>query len=265
MNDTTAQFESEVFECPHCGTIAQQSWFSAMDASYKIYSAMEHLYFNYRSSIDEHSQSHVLKFLKYMESEFGSSFQKLVPKELSISSCASCPDLTVWIDRKIVYPKHIDVTEPNSDLSEDIQNDYREAALIIAGSPRGSTALLRLALQKLLVQIGKEGKDISNDIAILVEEGLSPKIQQTLDLLRVTGDDAVHPGQIDINDSREMATKLFQLLNLIAEELITIPKELNELYSELLAENTLDDVDAEIEIEIDSTVDVEGTQMDETN
>ncbi|WP_415663473.1 DUF4145 domain-containing protein [Vibrio taketomensis] len=49
---------------------------------------------------------------------------------------------------------------------------------------------------------------MNNDIKELVSEGLSPKIQQALDSLRVVGNNAVHPGQINIDDNAEVAYKL---------------------------------------------------------
>jgi hypothetical protein len=71
-----------------------------------------------------------------------------------------------------------------------------------------------------------------------VSEGLSPKIQQALDLLRVIGNHAVHPGEIDLDDNREVAERLFQILNFIAEEMITKPRELEDLYNSTIPENT---------------------------
>ncbi len=59
----------------------------------------------------------------------------------------------------------------------------------------------------------------------MVSDGLSPKIQQALDLVHVIGNNAVHPGKINLDDNREMAEKLLQILNFIAEEMITKPKE----------------------------------------
>jgi hypothetical protein len=38
-------------------------------------------------------------------------------------------------------------------------------------------------------------------------------VQQSLDIVRVIGNDAVHPGQIDLTDDIETATKLFVLIN----------------------------------------------------
>ena len=60
----------------------------------------------------------------------------------------------------------------------------------------------------------------------------------TLDLLRVVGNNAVHPGQIDLDDDKEVALKMFQILNLIADELITKPKEIEELYNSVVPEET---------------------------
>ena len=123
-------------------------------------------------------------------------------------------------------------------MEQEIQELYREASAIVIDSPKGATALLRLALQLLLKQLGKPGKNINNDIKGLVADGLSPKIQQALDLLRVVGNNAVHPGQIDLDDGRDIALKLFHVLNFIADEMITKPKELELLYGDVVPDET---------------------------
>jgi hypothetical protein len=71
------------------------------------------------------------------------------------------------------------------------------------------------------------------DIAALVQKGLLPGVQEALDSLRVIGNDAVHPGQIDLRDDIDTATSLFGLLNYIVEQMITRPKELQTIYSKL--------------------------------
>jgi hypothetical protein len=137
-----------------------------------------------------------------------------------------------------VYPRTISIDLPNEDLNDDIKSLYLEASNIFLDSPKGSTALLRLALQKLLMQIGKNGKNLNNDIKELVEEGLSDKIQKALDLVRVIGNNAVHPGTIDLDDNSDVALKLFKILNIIADEMITKPKEISELYNDLIPDET---------------------------
>lgn len=168
----------------------------------------------------------------------GSNNESINPSNFSVATCASCDEVTLWIGRSLIYPKKTSLSSPNNDLDEDIKSLYQEAVTIFADSPKGATALLRLALQKLLKQIGKGGKDINNDIKELVSNGLSQKIQQALDIVRVVGKNAVHPGQIDLDDNSEIALKLFHILNFIADEMITKPKKLEKLYDDIIPENT---------------------------
>lgn len=229
---------SEKFKCPHCDTVATQKWFNASEASHTAVDIINHLYLNYRSSTDEIGQRRITHFLGVTDEDLRKSIYHTIPEKLSVATCSSCSNFTLWVNREIVYPKKTTVPPPNKDLDESIKALYVEASTILVDSPKGSTALLRLALQMLLKQIGKSGKNINSDIKDLVAEGLSPKIQQALDLLRVVGNNAVHPGQINLDDNAEVAEKLFSILNFIADELITKPKELEILYADLIPPDT---------------------------
>jgi hypothetical protein len=122
---------------------------------------------------------------------------------------------------------------PHEDLPPEVVEDYQEAQGIVAASPRGAAALLRLAIQKLCMHLGEKGKDLNEDIGHLVKKGLPQQIQRSLDIVRVIGNNAVHPGQIDIRDDPETAQRLFELVNLIVEVMVSQPKRIEELYDRL--------------------------------
>lgn len=228
------EYGSKKFKCPHCSILATQDWSNAFKISMMSSKILDDSYLDYRSQVQDYAQEQISRFISTSQKDFRSSIFELLPKNLSVATCISCEKFTLWVDKGLVYPKKTTVSPPNEDLDEDIKALYIEAATILVDSPKGSTALLRLALQKLLKQIGGTGKNINKDIKDLVADNLSSQMQKALDLLRVVGNNAVHPGQINLDDNIEIARKLFDILNYIAYELITKPKELEVLYADLI-------------------------------
>ena len=84
-------------------------------------------------------------------------------------------------------------------------------------------------------ELGEDGNNINTDIGNLVKKGLPEIVQQSLDIVRVTGNDAVHPGQIDTDDP-DTVVRLFDLVNIIIEYVIALPKKVSGLY-DLLPDN----------------------------
>jgi hypothetical protein len=162
------------------------------------------------------------------------SESEIVHAAIKISCCENCKKNCIWMFDEYIYPNTNGAPRPNSDMPEDVKIDYIEAAEIYTQSPRGAAALLRLAIQKLMVSLGELGENINHDIASLVKKGLPTLIQQALDVVRVTGNSAVHPGQLDTNDE-QIALQLFPLVNLIVEYQISLPARVNNLYSTLPA------------------------------
>jgi Domain of unknown function (DUF4145) len=121
---------------------------------------------------------------------------------------------------------------PNVDTPANVLKTYDEAASIASKSPRAAAGLLRLAVQMLCKELGEPGENLNNDIGSLVKIGLPPRVQQSLDIVRVTGNNAVHPGQIDVDDEQVVAS-LFTLLNIIVEYMVSMPKQIDSLYNEL--------------------------------
>lgn len=157
-------------------------------------------------------------------------------KDMIVGLCDHCSKITIWLNDEMLFPSKPSVPTSNEDLEEDIKKDYNEAAEIVEKSPKSAAALLRLAIQKLCKQLGEKGENINNDIGELVKKGLPAKIQKSLDIVRVVGNESVHPGQINLDDNKETAYKLFDLINLIANTMITQPKEIDNLYNNLPTE-----------------------------
>jgi len=184
----------ESFTCPHCGVLAKQEW-----------------------------ESRGFQFLHYGES---------LKNQLRTAKCQHCSDTSVWILEKMYFPETGNAPFPNSEMPEKVKNIYIEAASISNKSPKGAAALLRLAIQVLCKELGEEGENINNDIGELVKKGLPLIVQQSLDIVRVTGNDAVHPGQIDTDDLN-IVNKLFDLINVIIEYMIALPNKVSGLYDTL--------------------------------
>lgn len=133
----------------------------------------------------------------------------------------------------MIVPSEAPVPPAHVDMPEECRPDYDEARTIVAASPRAAAALLRLAVQKLMVPLGEKGKKINEDIGALVAKGLPVQVQQALDFCRVIGNNAVHPGEIEINDTPEIALNLFAMLNFIVDDRITRPRHIQALYDKL--------------------------------
>jgi len=159
-----------------------------------------------------------------------------------ICQSTDCGEATLWVgelteyggikDAVMVWPSHTPGPRPNDDMPDNVAQAYQEARKVLPHSPRAAGALLRLALQLLMPHVGKAGKNLNDEIAELVREGLRPNVQKALDAVRIIGNDAVHPGAIDTDD-RETVLAMFALLNQIVYDLVTRPRELDEVWQKL--------------------------------
>jgi hypothetical protein len=154
---------------------------------------------------------------------------------VAFSQCHSCERFSIWVQERLIYPIVNSEIVPHEEMPAPVKEDFEEAANIVNLSPRGAAALLRLAIQKLMPLLGENGENVNDDIASLVKKGLEVEIQQAMDVVRVIGNNAVHPGQIDLKDDKATAIKLFDLVNIIVERRISTPKRIAALFSQLPA------------------------------
>lgn len=187
-------FNASAFTCPNCGAYAHQRW---------------------------------------GQGSFLQNGRNVALPDLAIGQCDHCTRWHAWRQTKLVYPVVSVVPKPNADLPENIQAEYKEAAAVLALSPRAACALLRLAIQKLCKHLGEPGKNINDDIGAMVKKGLPERFAKALDVVRVVGNNAVHPGELDLTDDGESALKLFTFVNLLADAALTQPKNIGEFFDAL--------------------------------
>lgn len=150
-----------------------------------------------------------------------------------IARCINCGGKIIWVDSAYAYPE-FPPEEANPDMPQSVLEIYNEAGLIFRKSPRAACALLRLAVERLCNELGETKNSLDENIASLVKKGLSNDIIKQLDILRVVGNKAIHPGYIDLNvDNPVVAYQLMKVLNNIVQRLITEKKQTDFLYDKL--------------------------------
>ncbi|MHA3061655.1 DUF4145 domain-containing protein [Acinetobacter sp. ANC 4631] len=198
MEIVQPQFKLNAFNCPFCNAYAHMEWACKVNNN-----------FNY---------------------------------QILTAECARCNESSIWRNQlssantitrtQMIFPDISISVIPEIDMPEDVKADFEEAKSIFNKSPKAAAALLRLALQKLLKHLGEPGNNINTDIQNLVSGGrLNPAVQKAADTIRITGNNAVHPGTMNDEDVDYIASKMFNLINFIVKKTITEPKELEELYS----------------------------------
>ena len=193
QNYTPPRYEETAFHCPHCNVYAHQNWYDICYAD------------------------------SYLD-----------PWSNKISFCSHCCEHSVWINKQMCHPHLSAAPLAIAEMPESVKDLYNEARDIINRSPRGACALLRLAIQLLVKkELGENEGNLNQAISNLVQKGLPQGIQKALDTVRVVGNNAVHPGVININDNPNIANSLFKLVNIICEKMIKEPQDIDNLFDSL--------------------------------
>ena len=193
--------DKKSFTCPHCGVVSL-------------------MHFHCISYIDK-------DLFEFHERKHGGN------SWVQVATCHNCCKHIIWVDNIYAYPDIV-AEEANSDMPEGVKQLYNEAGLIYNKSPRAACALLRLAIDRLCNELGETDRDINKNIGELVKKGLPASVRQALDVVRVVGNKAIHPGQIAFDvDDVGTATMLMRLLNIIVSRMISEPKEIAGLYDQL--------------------------------
>lgn len=197
-------YKKSSFICPHCKIGAHQRWYR-LDLRNGI---VDLIY----TSVDE----------LWWECD-------------ALSACSLCGEPSLWKNGELVYPiAHSIISDPNEDLPDEIKKIYEEARSVFHNSSRSSAALLRLAMELMLTNLGYTQNRLVDKInSLLVSEGANEEIVLAAEIIRLYGNSSTHTGFIDLNEDKEAAEELFMVINLIAEHQYTRPKKLKALMDKL--------------------------------
>ena len=123
--------------------------------------------------------------------------------ELQTFFCPACQKLVMLIKDtreaesipQLVWPKSTARPPCPAQVPKDIAEDYYEACMVIADSPKASAALSRRALQHLLsTAAGATEKDLVKQIQRVLKTGNLPShISESIDAIRIIGNFSAHP------------------------------------------------------------------------
>jgi Domain of unknown function (DUF4145) len=218
------EYKGDAFNCPSCGAYAHFEWFQLAGKTPGAVAV--------------------------------GGFDLTTPTPHMASRCSKCKVFALWaqqvltpaesgtrnpmIVNRLVFPSRVSAPFAHGDLPEECANDYEEARKVFDVSPRSAAALLRVVTETLCrfvcesaVLGSSKGKRLNDLIGDMVSRGMLPSVQQALDTLRVIGNEAVHPGTMDIRDDKETALHLFELVSVVVEQTITQPKKIAGIYSKL--------------------------------
>ena|GEM_PF-1438795 len=208
--------KNEAFECPNCGYPAQQHRYSCLVNKFG------------------HHANNSKPLENPLTNKRNSPVIQGFMGHINCTECEVCGFIALWIDDNLIFPTFPkNINKPHQDMPQEIRDIYTEAAEVSHRSPRSAAALLRLCLEKLLEFLKINGRDLNEKIG---NSNFPAKILKACDAVRVRGNDAVHPREIQFNDREETVSTLFYLINYIVEMQITLPNKAEEVFNTLTSE-----------------------------
>ena len=124
-----------------------------------------------------------------------------------------------WVNPNI-YPLHPlwhpdEVPPILSEVPDGFADDYMDALRILHVSPRGSAALSRALMERILVEkAGAKGANLKQDIEAVVQSKVLPSLlSEKLHSLRIAGNSALHQGTSENVSGNRVSVNLFDALH----------------------------------------------------
>ena len=219
-NTIQPEFEATWFHCPHCKYKTEHEWHSLYipGSVYIPREIKDQLHEDvFKDETDRHLQA---------------------DRSLTISICRHCKDYCVWEQEQLIYPLSGAPITFNTDIPAEILEICEEAGSISNLSLRASLLLGRIIIEKLLKEKAKEGTINEMANQLLKESAISSNTHAKITAIRLLGNDINHNDVIDLAPISPIA--IFDLINQIADDLITRPKEFESLQESIKGQTPID-------------------------
>lgn len=199
------------FICPHCG----------VNSTYELLAIPE-----------KYKGDYVAKLHYRLNDEITVSPEDLFdfydPNEYIVARCnnADCRKLSFWVDGKLAWPAGGGL-HPSQYMPEEAKKVFEEAQSVANLSPRSACALLRVCLERIVDNIGKQGnypdyKDKSRLYDKIKSLNLNENFQLLCDVCRCAGNENAHSGSLNLDDgeTQELAQVMAIMINALVDSLI---------------------------------------------
>jgi hypothetical protein len=142
-----------------------------------------------------HEQRKSVDIADNQEAKWNIRWQECPACKKIIMHLISVPKNQRCIIEQLIVPKSISRSPIPSEVTDNFANDYKEACLILADSPKASAALSRRCLQYILREkAGVKKSDLSKEIDQVIESKQLPShLSESIDAIRNLGNFAAHP------------------------------------------------------------------------
>ena len=219
-NTIQPEFEAKWFHCPHCKYKTEHEWHSLYIPGFPY--IPQEIKDKLREKLFENATD------KHLQAD----------RSLAISICRHCKDYCIWEQEQLIYPLSRTPITFNTDIPAGILEICEEAASISNLSLRSSLLLGRIIIDRLLKEKAKEGTINEMANQLLHESAISLNTHAKITAIRLLGNDINHNDVIDITTISPIA--IFDLINQIADDLITRPKEFESLQESIKGETPID-------------------------
>ena len=215
---TLPEYWKTSFSCPYCNVLATQKWVGGSSYIGELLEHKERFLRIYRDKLSKEKLDAVVKFVNKVRFDY--SVEAGNNSHYS-AECSNCHDVSIWIDKKMVYPPVSTSPPAHKDMPESVEKIYEEARNVALPSPRSAAVLLRVALEELTKELDETEGSLYQRIRKLENQGLSKETIEYFDTVRIiTNEVGAHAGVLDLNKEAdpEIINDLFFLVNTIVEQ-----------------------------------------------